>query len=178
MSKDIFGTAREQVISQISYTDKIDFTSVENAPSGTINYTFTGDLSEAISDAPDLGTKSEHLDSSLILTKRTFKTENGGITSVALEYNKTSTDESDESDESTTYSLSSTENTASIVLHSAFSGVASAVKTVAQALIDGIKPWDIVTATIENGTLVIKTASETDGNAVAFQNLIDKAKKT
>ena len=143
------------VISSLSFSD-----ATESKPTGTIIYTVSGSLDSAIASAPALGTQTEYFPDirvevlggfemrRILLKNRSFKTDGAGnMVTVTLTYgvidgesNSTGLEEPGE----TSYSLTSSESTASILLHPKFANISEAEQIVAKALLDGTRLFDLV----------------------------------
>ncbi len=145
------GKIGELILSDIQYNDSLD-----DVPSGTITCTFPGTLKEALAAAPALGTSTELLPETdrselgqtvrvrLVLKSRGFSCGKDGSIAVTLRYGFREEDAETDAEQPTSYQVSATESATSILLHPRYAKVEERERLLANALLEGTKPYETV----------------------------------
>ena len=146
-----YGKTGDLIITDIQFNDALD-----DVPSGTITCTFPGSLTEAIAAAPDLGSSTEHLPETdrlslgqtvrvrLVLKSRVFSGGKDGSVTVTLKYGFREEDADSTDAQETSYQVQSKESKTSILLHPRYAKVEERERLLANALLEGTKPYETV----------------------------------
>lgn len=167
-----YGT-QEPIIESLSLT-----TSTSNTPTGTLVYTAQGTWNDIINDTPDLGTRSEYFQNvewkdqagtvhraDLILKSISrASTGIGTAFKITLTYGAPDLIEENEDDQEPSYSMTSEDGTASILLHHRYANLSENEKIIAKALLEGKTRKDLVNPSwAENGTVTLTAAQAGTG---------------
>ncbi len=182
MNNTYYGKTGDLIIADIQYTDALDET-----PSGTITCTFPGTIAEAIAAAPELGSSTEYLPESsydslgttirvrLVLKNRIFSGGKDGSVTVTLKYGFRDEDANSTDAQATEYQVQATTSETSILLHPRYKDIPESEKLLANALIEGTKPYE--TVYLSKKDLVIQTKIEETDKANYTQTTLETAIK-
>ncbi|MBQ8445598.1 MAG: hypothetical protein IJX22_04345 [Opitutales bacterium] len=176
-----YGT-QDPVIETLSLT-----TSIDNTPSGPLIYTQTGTWREVMSLVPELGTRSEYFQNvewkdaagndyrADLILKNISQTSTGGGASfkITLTYGAPDLIVENEDTQEPSYSMTTEEGTASILLHPRYKDISENERTIAKALLEGKSRKDLVNPCwAKNGNITLTDAQA--GTGIPLEVVIKK----